>query len=92
MTKAGMFYHDIMHFLKNKYAHIMVNDSHPPIPQVKDNKKGYTTRNIKRADRARQFCHITGKPIQKILHAVNNNTPNNLPILREDLGMAEDIY
>ena len=42
-----MFYHDIMHFLKNKYAHIMVNDSHPPIPQVKDNKKGYTTRNIK---------------------------------------------
>ena len=28
MTKAGMFYHDMRHLLKNKDAHIMVNDLH----------------------------------------------------------------
>ena len=49
MNKDGMFYHDMRHILKNKDAHIMVNDSHSPIPQVKDKKKGYTARNIKRA-------------------------------------------
>ena len=34
MTKAGLFYHDMRHLLKNKYAYILVNDSHSPIPQV----------------------------------------------------------
>ena len=64
MTKSGLFYHDMRHLLKNKDAHIMVNDSHSPIPQVQDKNKGHTTRNIKRADCARQFQHITGKPIK----------------------------
>ena len=36
MTKDGLFYHDMMHLLKNKNnAHIMVNYSQSPIPQVK---------------------------------------------------------
>ena len=92
MTKAGLFYHDIRHLLKNKYAHILVNDSHSPITQVQDKKERYTARDIKRACCARRFQHITGKPINQILHAVYNNILQNLPILREDFIMAEDIY
>ena len=38
MTKSGLFYHDTRHLLKNNYAHIMVNNSHSPIPQVQDKK------------------------------------------------------
>ena len=38
MTKAGLFYHDIRHLLKNKDTHMMMNDSHYPIPQVQDMK------------------------------------------------------
>ena len=34
MTKAGLFYHDMRHLLKNKDAHIIVNDSCSTIPQV----------------------------------------------------------
>ena len=64
MTKAGLFYHDMVHLLKNKYAHIMVNNSHSPIPQVQDKKKRYTACDIKRADRARQLQNITGQPIK----------------------------
>ena len=70
----------------------MVNDSYSPIPQVQDKKKRYTTRDIKRADRERQFQNITGRPINQILHAANNTILQNLPTLREDVRMAEDIY
>ena len=80
------------HLLKNKGTHIMVNDSHSPIPQVQDKKKGYTARNIKRADHARQFQRITGQTINQILHAVDNNIMQNLPILREDVRISEDVY
>ena len=90
--KAGLFYHDMRHLLKNKDAHILVNDSHSPIPQVQDKKERYTARDIKRADCARLFQHITGQPIKLILHTVDNNIPQNLPILREDVRMAEEIY
>ena len=34
MTKAGLFYHDMRHLLKNKDLHIMMDDSHSPIPHV----------------------------------------------------------
>ena len=64
MTKDSMFYHDMRHLLKNKDTHAMVNDSHSPIPQVQDKKKGYIAHDIKRADHARRFRHITGKPIK----------------------------
>ena len=84
-----MFYHDMRHLLKNKDAHILVKYSHSPIPQVQDKKERYTARDIKRADRARQFQHITGHPIKQILHAVDNNILQNPPILREDVRMAE---
>ena len=70
----------------------MVNDSHYPIPQVQDKNTMYTTHDIKRADRARRFQNITGQPIKRIFHAVDNNILQNLPILREDVIMAEDIY
>ena len=39
ITKAGLFYHDMRHLLKNKDAQIMVNDSRSPMPQVKYNNK-----------------------------------------------------
>ena len=92
ITKAGIFYHDMRHLLKNKDTHILVNDSHSSIPQVKDKKERYTARDIKRADRARRFQHITGHPIKRILHEFDNNILQNLPILQEDVRMAEDIY
>ena len=61
-------------------------------PQVQDKKERFTARNIKWADRARQFQHITGQPVKQIIHAVDNNILKNLPILREDVRMAENIY
>ena len=87
-----MIYHDMSHLLNKKDAHIIANNSHSPIPQVQDKKKRYTAHNIKRADCARQFQHITGHPIKRILHAVDNNILQNLPILQEYARMAEDIY
>ena len=92
MTKAGLFYHDMRHLLKNREFHIMVNGSHSPIPQVQYKKKRYTSHNIRRADRARQIQHITGHPINQILNAVDNNILQNHPILWEDVRMADDIY
>ena len=92
MTKDSLFYHDMRHLLKNKDTHIMVKDSHFPIPQVQDKNKIYTSCNIKRSDRASQFHHFTGQPIKRILHAVDNNILKNLPILQEDVRMDEDIY
>ena len=92
MTKAGLLYHDIRHLLKNKDAHIMVNDLHSPIPQVQDNKKGYTARNIKRANRVRRFQYITGQLTEQILHAINNKILQKFPILREDVRMVEYVY
>ena len=92
ITKAGLFYHDMRHLLNNKDAHIMVNDLHSPIPQVQDKKKIYTAHNIRRAYSARQFQHITVQPMKRILHAVDNKILKNMPIMREDVRMAEDIY
>ena len=71
MTKAGILYQDKRHLLKNKDTHILVNDSHSPIPQVQDKKERYTARDIQRADCARWFQHITGQPIKLIPHAVD---------------------
>ena len=64
MTKASLFYHDTRNLLNNKDTHSMVNDSHSPIPQVQGKKKGYTNRDIKRDDCARQLQHSTGKAIK----------------------------
>ena len=79
--------------LKNKKnAHIPMNDSHSPMPQVEKKKKQYTTCDIKREDHARWFQHITSQPVKQILHVVDKNNLQNLPILQKDFGMAEDIY
>ena len=39
-----------------------------------------------------KFQHITRQPIKQMLHAVDNKIFQNLPILREDVRMDEDIY
>ena len=70
----------------------MVNDSRSPIPQVEEKKKQYTACDVKRDGHARRLQHITGQSVKWILHAVDNNILQNLPILREDVGMYEDIY
>ena len=70
----------------------MVTNSCSPIPQVEENKKQYTTRYVKRADNTRQLQNINGQPLKQILHAVDNNIIQNLPILREDTITAEEIY
>ena len=81
MTKYGLFYQDMRHFFKNKNAHIMVNYSPPPIPQVKEKKKHYTNCGVKRANHESQYQDITGQPVNIILHAVDNNILHNLPII-----------
>ena len=92
MTTVGIFYYDTRHLLKNKNAHIMVNDSRSPIPQVQEKKKWYTARDVKRYDHVRRLHHTTGQLINRILNAVDNNMLQNLPTLQEDVRMAEDIY
>ena len=92
MTKVVIFYHDMMHLLKKKNARIMVNYSRYPMPQVEEKNKQYTSRDVNRYARARRFQNISGQPIKKILHAVDNKIQHNLPILREYAGMAENIY
>ena len=80
------------HLIKNRDAHIRVNNSNSPIPQMKDKKKGYITRNIKLSDRARRLKHINVHPINLILHAVDNNILQKFPILQEDFRMTEGVY
>ena len=70
----------------------MVNDSLPPIPQVEENKKQYTTHDVKRADCASQSHNITVQPVKQILHAVDKNILQNLSIMREDVGIDYNIY
>ena len=70
----------------------MVNDSCYPTPQVEENKKQYTAPDVKRDAQRRKFHHITVQPVERILHAADNNILQNLPILRDDVKMAEDIY
>ena len=91
-TKAGIFYHNMRNLLKNKNAQIMENNSRSSIPQVEEEKKKYTDRDVNRDDHARRFQHITSQPIKWILHAVDNKILHNLPIFLEDVGMTEDIY
>ena len=82
MTKDGLLYHDTRHLIKNKNnAHTMVNYSHSSIPQFEEKKKHYTSHNVKRADSARKFQHITGKKVNRILHAVDNRILQTPPII-----------
>ena len=70
----------------------MVNDSLSPIPQVEEKSKQYTTSYVKRSYHAKIFQHITVQLVNQILHAVYNNILKNIPILREYVGMSQDIY
>ena len=42
--------------------------------------------------RERININESGKPVKQILHAVDNNILQSIPILREDVRMDEDIY
>ena len=63
INKAGLFYHNMRLLIKNKSAHIMVNYSRSPIPQVEEKKKQYNACDVKRYDCARLFQHIVGQPV-----------------------------
>ena len=81
------------HLLKNKKnARITVKNSRSPIPQVEEKKKQFTARDVESYGCARWFQHITSQPVKLILHAVDSNILQNITILQEDFGMAEDIY
>ena len=80
------------HLLKNKKnAQIMVNNSHYFIKKAEEKKKQYTARDVKITDYERLFQHTTSQPVKQILHAVDNNTLQDLPIFREYVRMAEEI-
>ena len=44
------------------------------------------------ADCASRFQNITVHPVKQILHAADKNILQNIPIIWEDVGVAEDIY
>ena len=93
MTKAGLLYHDMRHLLKNNNnAHIMVNYSYCPIPQVEEKNKQYTVSAIRRADCASLLQNITIQPVKWILHEFDNNILHNIAILCEYFWMDEDVY
>ena len=50
----------------------MVDNSRSQIPQIKEKNKQHTARNVKKADHARQFQHITVQPVNYILQGVDN--------------------
>ena len=66
----------------------MVNDSLPPITKEEEKRKWQTSCDLKIVGCARQLQNITDQPMNRILHAVDNNILQNLPILQEDAGMA----
>ena len=70
----------------------MLNDSCSPISQVEEKKKQYTARDVNRADHERRFHHIIDQSAKQILHEVDNNILQNLPIMWAYAGMDEDIY
>ena len=77
----------------NGYSmHIIFNYSRSLVPQLEESKKHYTAHDVKRSDHARQFQHITGQTVQQNIYAVDNNTPQNLPILLEDVIIDQEIY
>ena len=60
--------------------------------RIRVKERQYTARNVNRSNCARQLQHTTGQPVNQILHAVDNNTLYNIPILGEDVVMDEKIY
>ena len=93
MTKAGLFYHNMRHLLKNKKnSHIVLNKSWYPIPQAKERRKQYTAHDVNRDDCAKLFQNIASQPVKQILHTVDNYILQNFPILWEYVRMYEDIY
>ena len=70
----------------------MVDESRSPISQVEWTKKQYTASDVNRAERKSRFDNITIQPVNQIIHVVVKNILKNLPILREDVGLAEYIY
>ena len=92
ITKAVIFHHNMRHLLKNENIHIVVNELSSPIPQGEENNKQDTARDVNRDNCVRWLQHINGQQIRRILHEIDNNILKNLPIFREDVGWAEDIY
>ena len=70
----------------------MVDESRSPISQVEWTKKQYTASDVKRDDCKSKFHHIIGQPVKWILHVFDNNILQNIPILREDVWVDEEIF
>ena len=59
---------------------------------MEENKRQYTPCYVKRSDSSRQLHHISVQTVKKVLYVVDKKILQNLPILQEYFGMAEEIY
>jgi hypothetical protein len=92
MSTRGLYYCD----MKQQQGNVLLNDATAKggnaIPTVAKNKAGYTTRDIKRANKARKFQETTGMSLHTLLETIDRKLLTNCPITRADVKAAEDIY
>ena len=60
---------------------------------VKENKEGYTQREVERAQMARRLYHAMGAPTpMNLKYALRQNLIQNCPVTVDDVVLAEKIY
>jgi hypothetical protein len=63
------------------------------INMVKENRVGYTQRQLEQAKRARELCHIVGTPtIESFKALIKMNAIKNCPVPTEDVNNAKQIF
>jgi hypothetical protein len=63
------------------------------VSMVKENKEGFTSRDIERATKARTFYHIVGGlTLQNFKSIIRMNTFKNCPVTVTDADLAEKIF
>lgn len=63
------------------------------IDTVKENRHGYSSRQFKRAVLARELYHVLGAPSpEKFRQILRSNMVRNLPVVPEDVKIAETIF
>ncbi len=63
------------------------------VDTVEGNKKGFSARDIERADEARKFQHVMGSPpLRNLKYFIRQGLVDNCPVTTKDLDIAEKIY
>ena len=78
--------------LKTKIMRTLHWMIHTPPPHKWSKRRKTHHRYVKRPDHKRKFQNINVHLVKWILHAVDNNILQNIPIMWEDIEMPEDIY